>query len=60
MPLTHFPLKGVLGKKGVLNAPRARARQNGFNFETLLARARQRTQDPHHPEDPFQGKSSSL
>ena len=48
-------------ERGPQRAARARARQNGFNFETLLARARaraRRTQDPHHPEDPFQGKSS--
>ena len=41
MPLTHFHLKGVLGKKGV----RARARPHGFNFETRGARARARA-DP--------------
>ena len=39
MSLTHFPLKGVLGVKGVLVAPRARARQNGSNFDTFLERA---------------------
>ena len=58
MPLTHFPLKGVLGVKGVLVAPRARARQNGSNFETFLARAAR--PGPHSPWGIFQGKSSSL
>ena len=41
MPLTHFPLKGVLGVKGVLG--------NGFNFETFLARARAARPGPHSP-----------
>ena len=54
MPLTHFPLKGVLwGERG---PGRARARQNGSNFETFLARARaRRAQDPIHPEEFFKG-----
>ena len=50
---TQFPLKGVLGVKGVLG-PRARARQ-GLQIEASM-RARARTQDPIHPEDLFQGK----
>ena len=36
--LTHFPLKEVLGVKGVLGAPRAR--QKRFQIQALLARAR--------------------
>ena len=41
MPLTHFPLKGVLGLK-FCDPFCARARG-----------ARAETQDPHHPEDPL-------
>ena len=50
---TQFPLKGVLGVKGVLG-PRARAILRFFWRKI----ARARTQDPFHPKDPFQGKSS--
>ena len=53
-PLTHFPLKGVLGVKGVLVAPRARAKMASILRPFWRARAR-RAQDPIHPEDPFQG-----
>jgi len=45
----RFPLKGVLGVKGVLGA---RARQKGFKIEAILARAR-RAQHSFHPKDPL-------
>ena len=52
--LTHFPLKEVLGVKGVLGAPRARAKS--ISKFKLFWRARAwRAQDPIHPEDPFKG-----
>ena len=53
MPLTYFPLKGVLRVKGVLGAPRAR--QNGFNFEIFLARARGAPRTPFTLRTPFKG-----
>ena len=49
MQINTISFERVLGVKGVLGA---RARQNGFNFETFSP------QDPFHPKDPFQGKSS--
>ena len=49
----------VLGVKGVLVAPRARACAKMAPILTPFWRAR-RAQDPIHPEDPFQGKSSSI
>ena len=52
--LTHFPLKEVLGVKGVLGAPRARAKSVSKFKLIWRARAR-RAQDPIHPEDPFKG-----
>jgi hypothetical protein len=54
--LTHFPLKEVLGEKGVQGAPHARARAKSVSKFKLFWRAR-RAQDPIHFEDPFQGKS---
>ena len=51
--MTQFPLKGVLGVKGALGAPRTRARQKVLqNWTSFGARAR-RAQGPIHPEDPF-------
>ena len=41
---TQFPLKGVLG------APRARARQKGLKIEAILARARAARPGPHSPK----------
>ena len=56
MPLTHFPLKGVLGVKGVLVAPRARAPKWLQFWDLFGARARaRRAQDPIHPEEFFKG-----
>ena len=52
MPLTHFPLKGVLGVKGVLVAPRARAKMAPILRPFWRAR---RAQDPIHPEEFFKG-----
>ena len=52
MSLTHFPLKGVLGVKGVLVAPRAREMAP---ILTPFWRARARRQDPIHPEEFFKG-----
>ena len=51
----RFPLKGVLGVKGVLAWAHRRARAlKELQIEAFYARAR--TQDPIHPEDLFQGK----
>ena len=49
MSLTHFPLKGVLGVKGVLVAPRA---PKWLQFWHLFGA---RAQDPIHPEEFFKG-----
>ena len=53
---TQFPLKRVLGVKGLLGALRARAKKVPKLKPFWRARAR-RVHDPIHLEDPFQGKS---
>ena len=52
MPLTHFPLKGVLGVKGVLGAPRAQWLQF---WDLFGARARGAPRTPFTLRTPFKG-----
>ncbi len=51
--------RGPWGERGPGRAARARAKMASILRPFWQARAR-RAQDPIHPEDPFQGKSSSL